>query len=76
MKIQTIAFLACCNVFLNLAISQVAKSQVIPDRSLPENSEVTTEGNKIDIDGGTTRGNNLFHSFEQFLRSPRHYCFF
>ena len=66
MKIQTITFFASCNIFLSLAISQAAKSQVIPDGSLPENSTVIPEGDVIQIEGGTTRGNNLFHSFEQF----------
>ena len=33
---------------------------------MPDNSVVNPEGNTIQISGGTTRGNNLFHSFEQF----------
>ncbi|MEM7557374.1 MAG: filamentous hemagglutinin N-terminal domain-containing protein, partial [Cyanobacteria bacterium P01_A01_bin.84] len=30
------------------------------------NTQVTTNGNQIDIDGGTRAGTNLFHSFEKF----------
>ena len=36
---------------------------MIPDDSLPNDSEVNDE---LEITGGTRRGNNLFHSFEQF----------
>ncbi len=42
------------------------KAQIIPDRSLPENSRITPQGNIIQIDGGTRVENHLFHSFEQF----------
>jgi len=43
-------------------------AQVIPDHSLgSENSVVTPINASIDqIDGGATRGDNLFHSFQEF----------
>jgi len=42
-----------------------ASAQVIPDNTLPVNSQVT--GCPVCwIDGGTVRGMNLFHSFEEF----------
>ena len=60
MKAISLACSLNLGILTALVPSLLAQAQVIPDQSLPENSEVTTEGNKIDIDGGTTRGNNLF----------------
>lgn len=44
----------------------VAEAQVIPDATLPNNSQVIENGNLLEILGGSTAGNNLFHSFEEF----------
>ncbi|MEQ8996181.1 MAG: filamentous hemagglutinin N-terminal domain-containing protein [Coleofasciculus sp. B1-GNL1-01] len=42
-----------------------ASAQIVPDNTLPVNSQVT--GCPVcQIDGGTVRGMNLFHSFEEF----------
>jgi filamentous hemagglutinin family protein len=49
-----------------IAIAVPGTTQVIPDRSLPENSRVTAVGDRLSIDGGTARGTNLFHSFAEF----------
>jgi filamentous hemagglutinin family protein len=48
-------------------LGQVAIAQVVPDRTLPvgERSAISGDPN-IQIDGGATRGSNLFHSFQQF----------
>jgi filamentous hemagglutinin family protein len=46
--------------------SAIALAQVIPDRSLPQNSVVETNGDTFNITGGSLSGTNLFHSFNEF----------
>jgi large exoprotein involved in heme utilization and adhesion len=47
-----------------LSTSDAAKSQIIPDGTLP--TVVIPNGNISVIEGGTRSGSNLFHSFQQF----------
>ncbi|MDJ0532953.1 MAG: filamentous hemagglutinin N-terminal domain-containing protein [Xenococcaceae cyanobacterium MO_207.B15] len=54
----------------------IVAQQIIQDTTLPENSVITQEGNRIQIDGGTSSGNNLFHSFEKFTVSPNNTAVF
>ncbi|MGL4619331.1 two-partner secretion domain-containing protein [Chroococcidiopsis sp.] len=44
-----------------------ASAQITPDNTMGgENSRVTSSGKVDAIDGGATRGTNLFHSFQEF----------
>lgn len=64
-KIDFICFI-CITILLSPDI-QVSLAQIKPDRRIgQENSRVTTKGTIDEITGGSRRGNNLFHSFQEF----------
>ncbi len=47
--------------------NECALAQIVPDNTLGQESSVVIPSPNFDlIDGGATRGANLFHSFEQF----------
>ncbi len=63
----------CCHIGIGGSIlmwiitaTSVAKSQIIPDSTLPNNTIVTPSGNNFTINQGTRVGSNLFHSFQDF----------
>ena len=49
-----------------VAAQSGAIAQITPDATLPNPSAAARTGRTTQITGGTTRGNNLFHSFRQF----------
>ena len=66
-------FLTLTVSYAVFAISSSVSAQVVPDRTLPNNSVVSDE---LEITGGTRAGNNLFHSFREFSVNAGETAFF
>jgi filamentous hemagglutinin family protein len=58
-----------------VAVSPV-RGEIVPDSTMPVNSLVTKNGNIFQIDGGSQRGSNLFHSFQKFNVPTGNQAFF
>ncbi len=65
MLVKTQVWIPIATIILSSHCAALA--QVVPDRTLPvgERSQISSDPN-FQIDGGATRGNNLFHSFQTF----------
>jgi filamentous hemagglutinin family protein len=52
---------------ISITLSSHCVAQVVPDQTLPVGERSRVSGDRdAQIDGGAVRGNNLFHSFQQF----------
>ncbi|HIK06179.1 MAG TPA: filamentous hemagglutinin N-terminal domain-containing protein [Trichormus sp. M33_DOE_039] len=59
-----------------LEISNYAQANIVEDKTLPNNSQVTLSRDTFLIEGGTQIGNNLFHSFSEFSLPQNYAAYF
>ena len=54
------------SIIIRCLLSGSGIAQIVPDFTLPSNSTIVSGCTSCEITGGTTLGENLYHSFEQF----------
>ena len=72
-------YLDCLTSIFSIAFClycPVAVAQIAADDTLPNNTEALRNGDAIEINAGTTAGNNLFHSFSEFSLPTNETAFF
>ncbi|MGL6343874.1 MAG: filamentous hemagglutinin N-terminal domain-containing protein, partial [Waterburya sp.] len=57
------SFVACCSLITH---NTVIAQPITSDGTLPQSTEVTPTDTGVEINGGTVKGGNLFHSFGDF----------
>jgi filamentous hemagglutinin family protein len=68
--------LGCAGIVFWGLFSAPVDAQVVGDRTLPDPTRVNSQGNTLEVTGGTQTGNHLFHSFERFSISTGESVFF
>lgn len=66
MNFYKCVFLVGGVIYTHLLLVFKANAELIPDQTLSINSESKSGCVVCDVNGGTTKGQNLFHSFRQF----------
>ncbi|KOP26347.1 hypothetical protein AMR41_10955 [Hapalosiphon sp. MRB220] len=73
---RLIQFLGMAIAITHIFSANYTVAQITGDRTLPNNSDVSKEGDTFNITGGTQAGSNLFHSFQEFSLPTGETAFF
>ena len=69
MSLKVFIFILIVFYQIGCFLSQIAQGQILPDSTLGQESSTVTESRQSGsffIEGGAKRGDNLFHSFQEF----------